>query len=100
MVCTFKVGKTDNTILRIKNIVLNLLLNMQERENEFCDIEKNPAIERALREMTNFSNLCGGVETLARLSGYSLSRLYGIMKKNYGITPNKIIEKFITNQTL
>ena len=91
----YKINKTDSgqKILRIKNTVIKLILFMLESFVLNGKSGKNPLVERAMGEFSNPKNLCGGVEALASLSGYSVSRLYSIMKEEYGVTPYKYIEQ-------
>ncbi len=90
----YRVNNTDadKKILRIKNMVMKFLVFLTETDSKNTAV-KNRSVERALKEISNPENLCGGVEVLAELSGYSPSRLYSIMSEEYGITPYKYIEQ-------
>ena len=80
---------TENISVESKK---KFLVFLTETDSENTAV-KNRSVERALKELSNPENLCGGVEVLAELSGYSPSRLYSIMSEEYGTTPYKYIEQ-------
>lgn len=77
--------------LHIMNIILKLLIITNDAARLQTHENYNAALALAMQKMHYSEYLCGGVDTLAKLSNYSRAHLCKLMQKIYGCTPHEYI---------